>query len=84
MPTGALDSKAGRELLECLRGVNENGQATILMVTHDPFCASYARDVYMLCDGRMICRISRGADRKEFYDRIIDMQTSMGGELSWG
>lgn len=83
-PTGALDSKAGRELLECLRGVNENGQATILMVTHDPFCASYARDVYMLCDGRMICRISRGADRKEFYDRIIDMQTSMGGELSWG
>ncbi len=83
-PTGALDSKAGRELLECLKGVNESHQATILMVTHDPFCASYARDVYMLSDGRMICRISRGGDRKEFYDRIIDMQTSMGGELSWG
>lgn len=83
-PTGALDSRAGRELLESLRGVNESGQATILMVTHDPFCASYARDVYMLSDGRMICRISRGTDRKEFYDRIIDMQTSMGGELSWG
>ena len=82
-PTGALDSKAGRELLECLKRVHEDGQATILMVTHDPFCASYARDVYMLSDGQILCRISRGADRKEFYDRIIDVQTSMGGDFSW-
>ncbi len=82
-PSGALDSKAGRELLECFRKVNEERQATILMVTHDPFCASYARDVYMLSDGRIMCRISRGADRKEFYDRIIDVQTSMGGDFSW-
>ena len=82
-PTGALDSKAGRELLECLKRVHEDGQATILMVTHDPFCASYARDVYMLSDGQILCLISRGADRKEFYDRIIDVQTSMGGDFSW-
>ena len=82
-PTGALDSKAGRELLECLKKVNEDRQATILMVTHDPFCASYARDVYMLSDGQIQCRISRGSDRKEFYDRIIDVQTSMGGDFSW-
>ena len=82
-PTGALVSKAGRELLECLKRVHEDGQATILMVTHDPFCASYARDVYMLSDGQILCRISRGADRKEFYDRIIDVQTSMGGDFSW-
>ena len=82
-PTRALDSKAGRELLECLKRVHEDGQATILMVTHDPFCASYARDVYMLSDGQILCRISRGADRKEFYDRIIDVQTSMGGDFSW-
>lgn len=82
-PSGALDSKAGRELLECFRKVNEERQATILMVTHDPFCASYARDVYMLSDGRIMCRISRGSDRKEFYDRIIDVQTSMGGDFSW-
>ena len=82
-PTGALDSKAGRELLECLKRVHEDGQATILMVTHDPFCASYARDVYMLSDGQILCRIRRGADRKEFYDRIIDVQTSMGGDFSW-
>ena len=81
-PTGALDSKAGRDLLECLKMVNDSGRATILMVTHDPFCASYAKDVCMLSDGIITCRISRGTDRKEFYDRIVDVQTSMGGDFS--
>lgn len=80
-PTGALDSKSGRDLLECFKMVNDSGQATILMVTHDPFCASYAKDVYMLNDGKIMCRLSRGNDRKEFYDRIIDIQTSMGGDF---
>lgn len=83
-PTGALDSKSGRDLLECLKMVNESGQATILMVTHDPFCASYAKDVYILSDGMMKCKISRGADRKEFYNKIIDMQISMGGDFTCG
>ena len=81
-PTGALDSRSGRELLECLKRVNERGQATILMVTHDPFCASWARDVYDLSDGLIRCRISAGAQRREFYDRIIEVQTSMGGDFS--
>lgn len=77
-PTGALDSKAGRDLLECFRTVNERGQAAILMVTHDALSASYAKDVYILNDGIMKCRISRGESRKEFYDRIISVQASMG------
>lgn len=81
-PTGALDSKASRELLECLKNVNESSGATILMVTHDPLCASYAKDVYILSDGLIKCKVSRGNDRKEFYDRIIDVQTSMGGDFS--
>ena len=81
-PTGALDSKAGKDLLHCLRRVNESGQATNLMVTHDPHCASYAKDVYLLSDGMMKCRISRGSDRKEFYNRIIDLQTSIGGDFA--
>lgn len=81
-PTGALDSKASKDLLECLRTVNENRQATILMVTHDAFSASYAKDVYLLSDGQMKCRISKGARRKEFYDRIIDMQASLGGDFA--
>lgn len=81
-PTGALDSRAGRDLLHCLRGVNESGQATILMVTHDPHCASYAKDVYLLSDGVIKCRISRGSDRKAFYNRIIDLQASIGGDFA--
>jgi len=81
-PTGALDSKAGKELLQCLCKVNDSGQATILMVTHDPHCASYAKDVYLLSDGVMKCRINRGNDRKEFYNRIIDLQTSIGGDFT--
>lgn len=80
-PTGALDSKAGKDLLHCLRRVNDSGQATILMVTHDPLCASYAKDVYLLSDGAMKCRISRGNDRKEFYNKIIDLQASIGGDF---
>ncbi|MCM1040750.1 MAG: ABC transporter ATP-binding protein [Ruminococcus sp.] len=77
-PTGALDSKSGRDLLECFRAVNEKKQAAILMVTHDAFSASYAKDVYILNDGQMKCRLSRGESRKEFYDRIISVQASMG------
>lgn len=81
-PTGALDSKASKDLLECLKQVNESGRATILMVTHEPYCASYARDVYILSDGVVKCRLSKGNDRKEFYNRIIDIQASMGGDFS--
>lgn len=81
-PTGALDSKASKDLLDCLKQVNESGRATILMVTHDPYCASYARDVYILSDGIVKCRLSKGSDRKEFYNRIIDLQASMGGDFS--
>lgn len=80
-PTGALDSKSSRDLLECFVMLNERRKTAILMVTHDPFCASYAKDVCILTDGRMMCRLSRGSDRKEFYDRIIDVQTSMGGDF---
>ncbi len=83
-PTGALDSRSGKELLECLKGVNERGQAAILMVTHDAYCASYAKDVYLLSDGAMRCKLSRGGDRREFYDRIIDMQIAMGGDEEIG
>ncbi|MDO4453740.1 MAG: ABC transporter ATP-binding protein [Eubacteriales bacterium] len=81
-PTGALDSKSSHDLLECLKMVNDNGQATILMVTHDAFSASYAKEVYILSDGAIKCKLSKGQSRKEFYDRIIDMQASMGSDFS--
>ena len=54
------------------------------MVTHDAFSASYAKDVYLLSDGMMKCRISRGSSRREFYDRIIELQASMRRECEAG
>lgn len=67
-PTGALDSKSSHDLLECLKMVNDDGRATILMVTHDAFSASYAKDVYILNDGSIKCKLTRGQDRKQFYE----------------
>ena len=81
-PTGALDSKSSRDLLDCLSAANDQGNATILMVTHDAFSASYAKDVYILNDGMMKCQLTRGKSRKDFYDRIVDMQVSMGSDFS--
>ena len=80
-PTGALDSKSSYDLLECFKQVNDNNEATIVMVTHDAFSASYAKEVYMLSDGLIRCKLAKGNSRKEFYDRIIDMQASMGSDF---
>lgn len=79
-PTGALDSRSSRDLLECLKMVNDKGQATILMVTHDAYTASYAKQVYLLKDGRVQCRLNRGKERKVFYEEIMSMLASLGGE----
>ena len=79
-PTGALDSKASRDLLGCLKTVNEAGNATILMVTHDAFSASYAKQVYFLKDGSIQCRLNRREDRKAFYEEIITMLVTLGGD----
>ncbi len=80
-PTGALDSKAARMLLESLETLNRGLQATILMVTHDAFTASYCRRILFLRDGRIFDEIVRGQDsRKQFFSRIIEVQTLLGGD----
>lgn len=79
-PTGALDSRSSRELLICLKAVNDEKQATILMVTHDAYTASYAKQVYMLKDGWIQCRLNRGESRKAFYEEIMSMLAALGGE----
>ena len=82
-PTGALDSKSARMLLERLTYLNQQLGATIMMVTHDSFSASYASRVVFLKDGRIFHELSRGASsRKEFFDKIMRVQTMLGGELS--
>lgn len=80
-PTGALDSKNARLLLETFESMNKNLQATILMVTHDAFSASFCKRVLFLKDGRIFNEIIKGEkSRKEFYDEILDVLTLLGGE----
>ncbi len=81
-PTGALDSKSSRMLLETMESMNENLKATILMVTHDAFSASYAKRVIFIKDGKMFNEILRGEKlRKDFFDEILDVLTLLGGDL---
>ncbi len=82
-PTGALDSRSSKMLLEKFNYLNSNNEATILMVTHDVFTASYASRVIFIKDGKIFNEIHRGTDsRKEFFDKIIDVVTLLGGELN--
>lgn len=79
-PTGALDSKSGKDLLMSLKAANDSGKATILMVTHEAYAASYAKQVYMLMDGQIQSRVNSMGDRKEFYEEIMEQLAAMGGE----
>lgn len=81
-PTGALDSRNARVLLETFKEMNEELNATILMVTHDTFSASFANRVLFIKDGKIFNEIIKGnKNRKEFYDEIIDVLTLLGGDL---
>ena len=80
-PTGALDSKSSRMLLESLNYLNSEINATIIMVTHDSFTASYSGRVVFIKDGKIFHEISRGENsRKQFFDKIIDVVTLLGGD----
>lgn len=82
-PTGALDSKSSKMLLERFKYLNEELGATIIMVTHDSFTASYAGRVIFIKDGKIFHEINRGNDtRKEFFDKIINVVTLLGGDAS--
>lgn len=82
-PTGALDSKSSRMLLETMDEMNENLNATILMVTHDTFSASFCRRVLFLKDGKIFNEIRKGEkSRKEFFNEILDVLTLLGGDVS--
>lgn len=82
-PTGALDSKSARLLLESLEALNRRLRATVLMVTHDSFAASYTSRVLFIRDGKIFTELCRGdIDRREFFDRIMEVVAMMGGEGS--
>lgn len=82
-PTGALDSKSARMLLESFRKLNEEIHATILMVTHDAFTASYCKRILFIKDGKLFNELIRGTEsRKEFFDRIMEVIALLGGDLN--
>lgn len=81
-PTGALDSRSSRLLLERLEVLNRERGATILMVTHDAFTASCCRRVVFLRDGKIFTQLERGGgDRRAFFQQIIRVVTQLGGEM---
>ena len=81
-PTGSLDSKSAKQLLEIMENLNESMKATILMVTHDPLSASYCSKILFLKDGRIFNKIEKGQkSRKDFYNEILDVLAVLGGDL---
>lgn len=82
-PTGALDSKAARQLLKSFELLNQKLGSTILMVTHDAFTASYADRIIFIKDGKIFNELIKGNDtRKQFFEKIIEVQTLLGGDLN--
>jgi putative ABC transport system ATP-binding protein len=80
-PTGALDSKAAKLLLTSIEKLNKELEATILMVTHDAFTASYSHRILFIKDGKIFNELVRGEDsRKDFFNKIIEIVTLLGGD----
>ena len=82
-PTGALDSKSSKQLLNSFEYLNKELSSTILMVTHDAFTASYATRVIFIKDGKIFNEFNKGdMSRKDFFNHIIDVVTLLGGEMN--
>ncbi|ABR47658.1 ABC transporter related [Alkaliphilus metalliredigens QYMF] len=79
-PTGNLDSKSGKELLNLLTFINKEYKATILLVTHDVFAASYCQKIMFIRDGEIHNELYAGDNKKQFFDAIIDVMSVIGGE----
>lgn len=79
-PTGALDSKSATDLLETIETLNENNKATILMVTHDAFAASYCKRVVFIKDGELYQELQRNdLTRKQFFKKVVDVMSTISG-----
>lgn len=78
-PTGNLDSKAVNDVMNLFESINQNLNTAVLMVTHDPYVASFSKRVIFIKDGKLYNEIHRGDNRKQFYQDIMDMLTFLGG-----
>src|SRR5690606_22761872 len=81
-PTGNLDSKSSKDVMEMLEGINKKEQATMLLVTHDPQAASYCNRVIFIRDGQFYSEIHRGDNRQAFFQKIIDTLSLLGGDAN--
>ncbi|MGZ9586113.1 ABC transporter ATP-binding protein [Paenibacillus marinisediminis] len=79
--TGNLDSKAAKDVMSRLQDLNEHTNRTILIVTHDPFAASYCKRVLFIKDGRLFTEIRRGSNRQAFFQQILDTLSLLGGNF---
>ncbi|ASS66673.1 MULTISPECIES: ABC transporter ATP-binding protein [unclassified Paenibacillus] len=79
--TGNLDSKSAKDVMESLKDLNERLGATVLMVTHDPFSASYCQRIIFIKDGRFFSEIRRGDNRQAFFQQILDSLSVLGGNF---
>lgn len=80
-PTGSLDSRSAQMLLEAIDDLNRELGATIMLVTHDPFAASYCQRIIFIKDGQTFSELNRGdGSRKQFFDQIMAVLTLLGGE----
>lgn len=81
-PTGNLDSKASQDVMESLGSLNKKGGATIMMVTHDPFAASFCDRIVMIKDGKYFLDIVNGGNRQSFFKEIMDSLSLIGGNYN--
>ncbi|RJE88936.1 ABC transporter ATP-binding protein [Paenibacillus sp. 1011MAR3C5] len=79
--TGNLDSKAAKDVMDALKEMNEKFKATVLMVTHDPFSASYCQRIVFIKDGKFFSEIRRGSNRQAFFQQILDALSVLGGNF---
>jgi putative ABC transport system ATP-binding protein len=70
-PTGNLDTKSSKDVMGLLSRLNQEENSTILMVTHDPFAASYCEKIIFIKDGELVQQIQNNGTRSEFYDQIL-------------
>lgn len=79
-PTGNLDSKSSKDVMEMLQTINQKEHTTMMLVTHDPQAASYCNRVVFIRDGKFFSEIHRGDNRQAFFQKIIDTLSLMGGD----
>ena len=81
-PTGALDSRNAKALMEKLAGLNRDEKATVLMVTHDSNAASYCKRILFIQDGVIFHELRRdllAETQQQFYERILQVMAQLGG-----